>query len=428
MTRPRIAVVGGGVTGLAAAYELRDDADVTIFEASDRLGGKVITESLDGIQIEGGPDSLLARDEEPIRLFEELGLAGDIVEPRNFGAWIALDGGLKRLPEGFVLGVPASPLAIVRSGLLSPAGIVRAGADLVLPKTKVGADISVGELVRARFGDQVADRIVAPLMSGIRSGDIDEMSLDMAAPPIAAVARSHRSLTLGLRKARRSASPPRFLGLRGGMSSLVDRLRDASRAEVLLSASVTSIRPDMTIDGRPFDGAVLAIPPFAARTILDLQSSAEVSFASGSVVNLVYPANAVRPPETGSGILVPPGTGRSLVAATWFTSKWPHLDPGDGRSVIRCFASGDATDATITGEVADLLGIRSAPLATRTHRWDAAMPEFKVGHRAMVGDLERSLAGRPMRLVGAGFLATGLNDCLAQGRGAAREVLAAARA
>ena len=428
MTRPRIAVVGGGVTGLAAAYELRDDADVTVFEASERLGGKIDTGSLDGIQIEGGPDSLLARDEEPIRLLEQLGLSGDVVEPRNFGAWIALDGGLKRLPEGFVLGVPASPVAIVRSGLLSPAGIVRAGADLILPRTKVGADISVGELVRARFGDQVADRIVAPLMSGIRSGDIDQMSLDMAAPQIAGVARSHRSLTLGLRKARRSMSPPRFVGLRGGMSSLVERLRDASRAEVLLSASVTSIRPDMTIDGRPFDGAVLAVPPFAARTILDLPPSGEVSFASGSVVNLVYPPGAVRPPESGSGILVPPNTGRSLVAATWFTSKWPHLDPGDGRSVIRCFASGDTSESAVTEELADLLDIRSAPLATRTHRWDAAMPEFKVGHRARVSELERGLAARPVRLVGAGFLATGINDCLAHGRAAAREVVAAARA
>lgn len=428
MNRPRIAVIGGGVTGLAAAYELRKDAQVTLFEAAGRLGGKVVTEELEGILIEAGPDSLLARDEEPVRLLDELGLGPDIVEPHSFGAWIALDGTLKRLPEGFVLGIPASPLAVLRSGLLSPGGVARAAGDLVLPRTKIHDDESLGRVVRARFGDEVADRIVAPLMSGVRSGDIDEMSLDLAAPQIASVARSRRSLTLGLSKARRSAPRPRFIGLRRGMASLVDALRDASGAEILLDAPVGTMRDDLTIDGRPFDGAVVAVPPRAASSILAIPSLSEVRFADATVVNLVYPPGSIRPPAEGTGILVPPGLGGSLIACTWFTNKWPHLKPADGRTVVRCFARAGATPEAVAGELSRLMGTAAEPVAARVHGWTAALPEFRVGHRRLVADATAAIKGRPIRIAGAGFLATGLNDCLAHGRAAAREVLASARA
>lgn len=427
MTPPRIAVIGGGITGLAAAYELRNDAFVTLYEASDRIGGKVVTEELEGIQIEAGPDSLLARDDAPLQLLHELGLSSDVVEPHNFGAWIATDDGPKRLPEGLVLGVPASPFAIIRSGLLSPLGAVRAAADLVIPRTRFDGDISVGELVRSRFGDQVADRMVAPLMTGVRSGDIDEMSLEMAAPQIASVARSHRSLTLGLRKARRSTSPPRFVGLRRGMSSLATALRDASKAEIRLTTPIGRLRRDMTIEDRPFDGVVVALPPGAAAATLGIESLSEIRLSSTAVFNLVYPPGAIRPPASGSGILIPPASGREIVACTWFTGKWPHLAPDDGRSVVRCIAAHGTSEERAITEVADVIEPAADPVAVRVHRWEGAFPEFKVGHRRSIARAHAALADRPVRLVGAGHLATGLNDCIAQGRATAREVLAAAR-
>jgi oxygen-dependent protoporphyrinogen oxidase len=428
VTRPRIAVIGGGVTGLAAAYELRNDAEVTIFESSERLGGKVLTDELEGIQIEAGPDSLLARDDAPLQLLYELGLTAHVVEPHNFGAWIATDDGLKRLPDGLVLGFPASPFAIVRSGLLSPGGALRAAGDLFLPRTRIDGDISVGALVRSRFGNEVADRMVGPLMTGVRSGDIDEMSLEMAAPQIAGVARSGRSLTLGLRKARKRARPPRFIGLRRGMSTLVTSLEEASGAEVQLSTPVEHIRRDMTIDGRPFDGVVIALPPPASGAALGIDGLTQVSFSSSFVVNMVFAPGAVSPPSSGSGVLVPPGRGRRVAACTWFTSKWPHLAPNDGRQLVRCVAGGDAQEDEIVSEASELIGASTPPIAVRTHRWDAALPEFKVGHRAAMERAQAELSDRRMRLAGAGFLATGLNDCIAQGRLAAREVLSAARA
>lgn len=428
MTRPRIAVIGGGITGLAAAYELREGADVTIFEATDRLGGKVLTEELDGIQIEAGPDSLLARDDAPIRLLEELGLAADIVEPHNFGAWIATERGLKELPEGSVLGVPTSTGAIVRSGLLSPTGMARAAMDLVLPRTKFDGDISVGRLVRSRFGDQVADRLVAPLMSGVRSGNIDEMSLDMAAPQIASVARTRRSLMLGLRNARRTTTTPRFVGLRRGMSSLVRALRDLSGAETVLGTPVGSIADDMIVAGRRFDGAVVTVPPGPAASILGIGRLAETRSSGVAVLNLVYPPGVIDPPATGTGVLVPPGTRDALVACTWFTRKWPHVAPPDGRAVVRCVAEAEASEEAVIADVAAVLGLRERPVATKAHRWDAAFPVFEVGHRRSITECIAALERRPLRIAGAGYLATGLNDCIAHGRAAGREVLEAVRA
>lgn len=437
MSPPRIAVIGGGVTGLAAAYELRNNAAVTIFEATDRLGGKVLTEELDGIQVEVGPDSLLARDDTPIRLLHDLGLGNDIVEPTDFGAWIAVDGTLERLPEGFVLGIPASPMAILRSGLLSPAGIARASLDLVRPRTRFDDDISVGALIRTRFGNELAERVVAPLMAGVRSGSIDEMSLDLAAPQVAEIARRHRSLTLGLAGAQRSARP-RFIGLRRGMISLVDRLAQASGARIQTGVAVTDVgtRP-VSVNGEPYDGAVIAAPPYVASRLLKVPPLADTSFAWTAVVNLVYPPGGISPPERGTGILVPPDDPDiAMSACTWFTKKWPHLAPPDGRHVVRCVFGGEPGDDALFDDwiielmsenVASLVQTTSSPIAARVHRWERALPRFEVGHRSKMTTIIDALEG-PVRVAGAGYLATGINDCLAHGRAAAREVLQICRA
>lgn len=429
MTRPRIAVIGGGVTGLAAAYELRNDAEVTLFEASDRLGGKVFTDELDGIQIEWGPDSLLARDRGPLRLLTELGLEDDIVEPDDFGAWILSGQGLRRLPGGSVLGVPTSPIALTLSGLLSPAGVLRAAADLVMPRTPVIEDTSVGSFIRKRFGDQVADRIVAPLMSGIRAGDIDDMSLEMAAPQIAEIARRSRSITLGLRRAARRATPPRFVGLRNGMSTLVSRLAEHSGAEIRLGVSVDATDRELSIGTDPFEGMIIAIPSYAAARIVGDWLD-QVSWESSAVTNLVFPPASVPLLPSGTGFLVPPRSGMALTACTWVSKKWPHMSPADGRIVLRCVHSPDADVASVLAELAGAVDVTAEPTAVRTHVWEHAFPAFRVGHRGVMTAVQQTfgVSQPPLRVVGAGYLATGINDCLAHGRAAAREVLAMARA
>lgn len=430
MTRLSVAVVGGGITGLAAAYELRNEAAVTVIEARDRIGGMVATDRVDGIQVEAGPDSLLARDDEPIRLLVELGLGDDIVEPTGFGAWISDSGTLRPVPDGFVMGLPASPVAIATSGLLSPAGVMRAALDLVLPRTPVGDDVSVGRLVRARFGDQMADRIVAPLMSGIRAGDIDDMSLDMAAVPVYDAARRHRSITLALQRGRRAAAP-RFIGLRRGMTTLVEALARGSSASIRTGSPVTRVIVDeASVDGEPFDGVIVAAPPPAAARILRDETLAEIEFSSSAVVNLVYPAGAVGFPDGGTGILVPPSEPPGpLAACTFFTRKWPHLAPPDGRQVVRCVShlpAGRPDDEIVegvTGAVGHLLSPTAGPVTAMVHRWASAQPLYRVGHRGRIRPVLTRLAASRVRVAGAGYLATGVNDCLAHGRAAARSLL-----
>ena len=427
MTTRRVAIVGGGVTGLAAAYALRDLADVTVFEASDRLGGLIRTDDLDGTPIELGPDSLLARDEQPVELLREIGLGNDIVEPHGFGAWISDRDRLRRIPEGFVLGVPTRTTAIARSGLLSPIGSLRAALDLVRPRTQTDGDVALGTLVRARFGNEVADRVVAPLMTGIRAGDIDEMSAEMAAPEVLAAARKKRSLMLGLR-ANAPRARPRFIGLRRGMSSLVTALEGACSAEVRLSTAVTSLRPGprVEVDGEKFDGAIVAVPPPVAGSLLDREELTSVRFTETEVMNLLYEPGAVPPLKNGTGVLFAPDNPSGLIACTWYTQKWPHLARSDGATILRCVARTGTALAAVVPELSKL-GVTGEPKASRVQIWDRALPVFEVGHRRRMEAVDSALAGYPLRLAGAGHLATGLNDCLAQGRSAATEVLAAIR-
>ena len=432
---------------MAAAYELRDRADVVLLEAGDRLGGNVRTFRLDGIRLEGGPDSLLARDEGPLKLLEELGLRDQIVEPTDFGAWVVIKGRLRRMPAGFVLGVPASPAALIRSGVLSPIGMIRAAADLILPGRLTTDDVAVGSFIRRRFGSEVAEHLVDPLMAGTRAGDIDRMSLRMAAAPIYEIARRHRSVTLGLRASRGSSTPPRFIGLRTGMQTLVDALRDAASPHIEFGARVTKI--SRTSDGfsllwdggeESADAVVISAPAHAAAKMLTdvapraVEMLEELTFASVAVVNLVYPAGAISVPPGGSGLLVPKGEGRSIVACTWFSSKWPHAAPPDGRTVLRCVLGreeGDLQgddDSLVRAAIADvslLLEARGAPVSHAVDRWEKAAPQFEVGHLARIAAIETSLPTHKLAIAGAGYRATGLNDCLAHGAAAARSVLGA---
>ncbi|HET7483494.1 MAG TPA: protoporphyrinogen oxidase, partial [Actinomycetota bacterium] len=331
--------------------------------------------------------------------------------------------------------------ALLRSRVLSWRGLVRAAGDVVIPGKIVGDDVSLGGFVRRRFGNEVAERLVDPLMAGTRAGDIDRMSMRMAAEPIFEAATKHRSVTLALGRAKRGQQRPRFLGLKGGMSRLVDALAERSDADVHLSTPVRRVTrsgagfvveaDDVEIEA---DAVVVAVPAHAAASVLaDVAPSAarrlaDFTFASVSVVNLLYPPGAVRVPSTGSGLLVPRSERASIAACTWVSSKWPDEAPADGRLLLRCVVGrgetgpeGDISDdddivARASADVRRFLGAEGDPIATAVHRWERALPRFVVGHRARVAAIENELAEvGNLSLVGAGYTATGLNDCLLQG-------------
>ena len=457
--RPRVAVVGGGITGLATAWFLRDRADVVLLEASSRLGGRIATVEMAGVPVESGPDTFLARVPEATDLCRAVGLGDDLVRPATGKAWIWTRGRLRPLPDGQVLGVPTTVWPLVRSGVVSPAGMARAALDLVLPRRPSGPDPTVAEVVTARLGAEVLDRLVDPLVGGIHAGRADGLSLTATAPQLAAAAGS-RSLVLGLRRQRAAAPPddrPVFLGVAGGLGRLVDRLRtELARAgvDVRTRTRVASIGrhgdgwrlagPDLAaIDD--VDAVVVTVPaPVAAGLLRTACPDAAgeldaIRYASVTVGTLGYRPAAVPHPLDGSGFLVPRVDGRLMTACTWSTSKWPDLRrsglvllrPSAGRAGDERALRLDDDDLVgrLHQELAEALGVTEPPVERLVTRWLRAFPQYQPGHQAQVARIESALAAAMPGVVvaGAAYRGLGIAACVRQGEAAARAAVASAR-
>lgn len=456
----RVAVVGGGITGLAAAWELLGaGVEVTLFEAGARLGGKIVTDDVAGRPVDLGPDAFLARVPHALDLCRELGLEGELVHPAAEGAAIWVRGRLRALPRGLVLGAPTGPgdlAALVRAGLLSPAGAARAALDVVLPATRFGPDPSVGDVVGRRLGRGLHAGVVDPLVGGIHAGPSDLLSARAAAPQLADAALS-RSLMAGLRRARggstgtsrsgggaagAAAGPaPLFASLRGGLGRLVEVLEGGLRAGGVAVETGATVG---TVPVGGFDATILATPAPVSAALLAAGAPdaaaelAAIDDASVAVVVLVYPASAFTRPLLGTGFLVPATEGRLLTACSFASSKWPHwAAPGDvvlrasaGRwGDERALALGDdELVARLHDELGAALGTVAGPRLTRVTRWEAAFPQYRPGHLDRVVRAEAAVARwlPGVTLAGASYRGVGIAACVAQGRAAARRALAGA--
>lgn len=418
---PEVAVVGGGITGLATAWFLRDRASVAVYEASDRVGGKIQTASLLGMPVEAGPDTFLARVPWAVDLCRAVGLGDELIEPATGRAYVWTRGGLRPLPEGTVLGVPRRLGPLARSGIVSPWGVARAALDLVLPRSEdAGGDRSVRDVVGRRFGPEVVGRLVEPLLGGIHAGRADRLSLAAVAPQVAEAAASRRSLLWGLRKApaATSGNEPVFMGLRGGLQTLVDRL--AQDVDVRLNTRVDALADVQA------DHVVLAVPAYAAASLVPGEAASElkaIEYASVATVTLAYAPDALAGPLDGSGFLVPRIDGRLITACTWTSSKWPH--PGaDGESMVLLRASagriGDdralrIDDGTLVvrihGELAEAMGLRSPPTASLVVRWPRSFPQYDVGHADRVARIEGLLPPN-VSVAGAAYHGVGIAACI----------------
>lgn len=455
----RVVVVGGGITGLAAAYELgqHDGVDVTVVEATGRLGGKIETLPFAGLPLETGPDTFLARVPWAVDLCRELGLFDELVSPAETSAYLWVRGALRRLPEAHVLGVPTDFDQLATSGLVSDEGVAVARRDLDHPDDEPGhlpdGDVSVGELIRSRMGDEVLERIVDPLIGGINAGDSDRLSVDAAAPQIAAAARRNASLVRGLLAMRADAPPdpgtPMFYTLPGGLERLVDRLVAATTAEVRLDTVASALTRAASggyvvgTDAGPLeaDAVVLAGPAsLSARLVAGLAPDAAatlgaIDYSSVALVTFAVPADAVTRPLDASGYLVPRTEGCLITACTWSSSKWAHL-ASPGQVILRASAGrygdervADLTDDELIGAVlADLgttMGLDATPTAVRVKRWNGAFPQYLPGHLQRVAEVEATLAAdAPGVLVaGAAQRGVGIPACINQGRQAATAAL-----
>lgn len=452
-----MVVVGGGITGLSAAYTLTllpaaTRPEVTLLEADGRLGGKVMTLSVGGMQVEAGPDAFLTRTPAAVDLCRRLGLAGHLVAPSQARASIWSRGRLRPMPKRLVLGVPASMTELARSGILSWRGLARAALEPVLPASRTAGDRSVADLVIPRFGKQVFERLVDPLLSGVYAGRADRLSAEAVTPQLMELARANRSLLLALhRLPKPQETQPAFNTLSGGLGTMVTALGQAIRpaADVRTGVAVSSIQPDggggyavqTADDVAPIkaDAVIVAAPAHAAVPMLVASSrdlSAElgaINYASVATVALVYPREALSRPFDGTGFLVSSSEGRLVVGSTWVTAKWPHLDFGD-RVVIRC-ALGRAGDDRwqshgdpqlvdrVHAELVEAMSLRGSPSASEVVRWPAAMPQYEIGHAARLLRIEEHVNALPgLFLAGAAYRGIGLPACIQQGREAAEKV------
>jgi protoporphyrinogen/coproporphyrinogen III oxidase len=484
----RVAVIGGGVSGLATAYHLTAGSrrspsavdrgtelpgsggtgpevigseervpEVIVLEADRRLGGKVATEQVAGLPVDTGPDAVLVRAPVADRTLTELGLDPLRRAPAGTGAFVWARGRLRPLPVGSVFGVPDRLWPLLRSGLVGPVGFVRAGADLVLPRpARPDDDPTIEQLLRPRFGRQVFENLIEPMLGGVHAGRASRLSARSAVPEVMALAAGRRSLYLALRNRRSAATAgsggPALVSLDGGLERLIDALSTAvlaaPGARVLTGVRVTSVQRSghgylVLADGIPplaVDDVVIATPAWEAARLLGplapaaAEAAGAIPHAGVATVTFGYPPEAVGRPLVGTGFLVPPAQHRLLVGCSWLTAKWPQLR-SDRVVLLRCMVGRDGDQAwadlddaelaaAVRSELAASMGVHGEPVAVHIRRMPRAMPQYTVGHADRLAAIAAALVGLPgVQLTGAGYRGVGIAGCLSQAEAAAAAVL-----
>jgi oxygen-dependent protoporphyrinogen oxidase len=449
--------VGGGITGLAAAYRLRRTAPwaaVTLLESERRLGGKIVTENAGGFLVEGGPDSFLSSKPGALELCRELGLerrlCGTLPGARR--AYVLRRGRLHPIPGGISGLVPSRLGPLLRSRLFSPFGKARMGLELLLPPRRGGPDESLASFVRRRLGREAYERLVEPLMAGIYAGDGERLSLQATFPQLGEMERRSGGVLRGLLRRQPagpgSAGASPFLTLEGGLGELVSALEDRlegvdvrlGEEAVRLERAPGGWRVHLR-GGEPLEsGAVLlAAPAFACAGLLEAidpdlaRELHAIPHASTATVTLAWPLSDLPRPLDGTGYIVPRAEGRAVLACSWSSSKFPHRAP-EGWATIRVFVgrAGDqgAPDAAALDdgalwslarrEAQEVLGVTAAPAMERAFRWPRGMPQYTLGHIERLAAIERRLSSLPgLALAGNAYRGVGIPDCIRSGEEAA---------
>ncbi|WP_371676769.1 protoporphyrinogen oxidase [Streptomyces sp. NBC_01276] len=458
MTMRSVIVVGGGISGLAAAWQLRGRADVTVVESRAKVGGALRTGTIAGTAVDEGAESLTALRPEAVELATAVGLGGALRDPAPAATAIWTHGGLRTLPPGHVMGVPTDPAALVGTGLLSAEGVARLAAEESLPAAPLTEDCSVGAYLGARLGREAVDRLVEPILAGVHAGRADRLSLHAVLPRIAALAERGGPLLPALRRMKAAGgthpAAGAVRGLAGGTGRLPQAVAGACGARILTGTTARSLGRlpgdrwrvrAVTADGpltMDADAVVLALPAHAAAELLQPHSpraEAELSaipHASTAVITMAFPrGRAHRFPE-GNGFLVPAVDGHVLKAASFLSNKWSWTDEAAPAAFVLRASIGRIGEEELLGRpdrhliraaVAELhraAGPLGEPLAARVTRWDRALPQYGVGHRARVARIREATAELPsLALCGAAYEGVGVAACVATGRAAARQVL-----
>jgi protoporphyrinogen/coproporphyrinogen III oxidase len=455
-TRTDVAIIGGGIGGLTAAYRLAQAGiDFQLLESSPRWGGLIRTDDVDGYVLDAGPDTLLGHRPEAIALCHELGL-GDRLVPASSTprpTYVVHRRRLHALPEGMALGVPARLAPLASTSLFTWLGKLRMALEVAAPRRRDGADESIASFFRRRLGREALERIGDPLLAGIHAGDAEHLSLRSTFPILLEMEARHGSLIRAMWAASRQAGPRRnvFFTLPNGLRELVDGIvsrlpRGSSRNGVMVHTvqhDGGAFQLDVSGGGRTTSRAlILATPLWETARLLALAAPAaslpieSMHFASSVTVFLGYRRADVEHPLDGHGLVIPRGEGLQTRACTFSSSKYPGRAP-DGHVLIKGYLGGlrgpEAMRLDDTGvaeeferEMRPLLGLRGRPRLTRVYRWPGASPQMEVGHDLRRETLERALAATPqIRVIGAGLRGSGIPNSIADGSRAAGEVIAA---
>jgi oxygen-dependent protoporphyrinogen oxidase len=459
----RIAIIGGGIAGLSAAFYLekarRGGAALqwTLFEKSDRLGGVIQTEQRDGFVLEAGADSFLAAKPEATRLCQELGIGSELISS-NAGrkTYILVKGKLVPIPLGLEFMVPTRVWPMATTPLFSFKTKLGMISVLLSSARKNAGDESVGEFVRRHFGQEMVDRVTEPLLAGVYGGDVESLSVRAVLPRFAEMEREHGSLVRATLKAkaqsksRPGAKPqPLFSSLKNGMQQMIDALVGAlPQSSIRLQQQGITVRPVQMNDdwqvessgvAERFQAVLLAVPAPSAAGFLRqfhpalIEGLARIQYTSSAAVALAYDRVALPP---GHGFLVPRSERRKIMACTFVHKKFSHRAP-EGKSMLRCFFSSSRMPDLLTHsdealqqmarqDLKDVLGLTAEPIFARTFRWDRAMAQYETGHLARVAEMEKIIASMPgFHIIGNSFHGIGVPDCIKSARQAVEQITSA---
>lgn len=461
----RIAIIGGGISGLSAAFALEEKRragvaiDYALFESSPRMGGVLVTDHVDGCLVEAGPDSFLTEKPWATDLCREVGLGDQLIGSNDADrkTYILSRGKLTVMPDGLMFMVPTKILPTVLSPLFSARTKLRMAREWFHPPHKADGDETVAQLVERHYGPEMVDRLADPLLSGVYGGEASQLSVRAVLPRFAEMEKQHGSLGRAMLAARRKMAQaakgplrPLFTSLKDGMQQLVDA--------VLTRLTTTSLRPETPVQliqpqnsgwivsagfgTDHFDGIIVATPAQAAAVLLQMASAglaAEllgINYSSSVTLTLGYDKTVRASLPPGFGFLVPRSEGRRMLAATFVHNKFPHRAPPD-RALIRCFMGGARDEAILQlpedqilaiarHELQEILGLSAEPQFARIYKWQGAMAQYSVGHLERLDRIDhfrRQLPG--LALAGNGYRGIGVPDCVRSGSEAANALLTA---
>jgi len=465
----RIAIIGAGISGLSAAFALEKQRrsiaplEYVVFDSSSRLGGVLVTDHVNGCQIEAGPDSFLTEKPWASDLCREIGLGEQLLGSNDADrkTYILVKGKLVVIPDGLMFMVPTKILPTVFSPLFSLKTKLRMAREWFHPPRKADADETVASLVERHYGAEMVDRLADPLLSGVYGGDASQLSVRAVLPRFAEMEARHGSLGRAMLAAHKKmalaakgSAKPLFTSLRGGMQQMVDAL--VSRLPESSFRPNTPVQAVQRQDSGQncgwlvsagyatdhFDAVIVAAPAQAAADMLGITSpelAAElrgIQYTSSVTVNLAYDGKVRSSLPPGFGFLVPHSEDKRMLAATFVHTKFPHRAPPD-RALLRCFIGGARNEqvlqlpeeeivSIVRQELRQILGLTADPLFARIYRWPRAMAQYGVGHLDRLQRIENLLNQLPgLTLAGNGYRGIGVPDCVRSGSEAANRALSA---